>query len=62
MDASRLLLRLSGRFSVAEASAGDGLTLRVALMSLLPLDMRLEAVEARAPSLGRGGILIFCVP
>ncbi|CAN0086336.1 unnamed protein product [Ectocarpus fasciculatus] len=45
VDASRLLLRLSGRFSAAEASAGDGLTLRVALMSLLPLDMRLEAVE-----------------
>ncbi|CAM9549331.1 unnamed protein product, partial [Ectocarpus sp. 4 AP-2014] len=56
VDASLLLLRLSGRFSAAEASAGDGLVLRVALMSLLPLDTRLEAIEARTPSSGRGGL------
>ncbi|CAM9580402.1 unnamed protein product [Ectocarpus sp. 13 AM-2016] len=56
VDASLLLLRLSGRFSAAEASAGDGLALRVALMSLLPLDTRLEAIEARTLSSGRGGL------
>ncbi|CAN0027179.1 unnamed protein product [Ectocarpus sp. 6 AP-2014] len=59
VDDSLLLLRLSGRFSAAEASAGDGLALRVALMSLLPLDTRLEAIEARTPSSRPGGGLAF---
>lgn len=45
VDASRLLVRLSGRFSAAEASAGDGLVLRIALLSLLPLETRLEGIE-----------------
>lgn len=45
VDASRLLLRLSGRFSAAEASAGDGIKLTVALASLLPLETRLESLE-----------------
>ncbi|CAN0192432.1 unnamed protein product, partial [Scytosiphon promiscuus] len=45
VDASRRLMRLSGRFSAPEASAGDGLKLTVALASLLPLETRLETLE-----------------
>lgn len=45
VDASRLLLRLSGKFSAAEASAGDGVKLTVALASSLPLETRLETLE-----------------
>lgn len=55
VDASRLLLRLSGRFSDAEASAGDGLVLRVALLSLLPLETRLEGIEVT----NEGEVLVF---
>lgn len=45
MDASRLVMKLSGRFSASEASAGNGVTLRMALLSLMPLEARLETIE-----------------
>lgn len=48
VDSSRILLRLAGRFSAAEASAGDGLVLRVAVLSLLPLETCLDGIEVGA--------------
>lgn len=48
MDASRLVLKLSSRFSMPEASAGDEVSMRLGLLSLLPLDTRLETLEVLA--------------
>ena len=47
VDASRLVAKVSARFSTAEASAGDPIYLGVALLSLLPVDARLESLEVK---------------
>lgn len=45
VDGSRLVMRISGKFSASEASPGDGVSLNVGLLSLLPLDFRLAKIQ-----------------
>lgn len=45
MDGSRLVMRLSGKFRRKEASPGDTVVLTVGLLSLLPLETRMDSLE-----------------
>lgn len=44
-DGSRLVMRLSGKFSCREASPGDRVTLTVGVLSLLPVETSLESLQ-----------------
>lgn len=61
VDSSRLVMRLSGKFSTKEASSGDLVTLSVGLLSLLPVELNLEALEVRIWLSGAVDGSSFCV-
>lgn len=45
VDGSRLVAKVSAKFSSGEVSPGDAISVQVALLSLLPVDARLESLE-----------------